>query len=46
MIGMIIRDNTCIIPNGDSVLKAGDKVVVFTKRQKEIGLNTLDDIFE
>ncbi len=46
LIGMIIRDNVCIIPGGDSVLKAGDKVVVFTKRQKEIGLNTLDDIFE
>lgn len=46
LIGMIIRDGQGIIPSGDSSIQKGDRVIVFTNRKKDMGLNTLNDIFE
>lgn len=45
LIGMIIRGEQGIIPSGDTSIQKGDRVVVLTARKKEIGLNTLNDIF-
>lgn len=45
LITMILRNGTCIIPNGDSVIKENDHIVVITSSKQKIVLNTLNDIF-
>ena len=34
LIGAIVRDGTAIFPRGDEVLRAGDRVIVFTESQR------------
>ncbi len=43
LIAMIIRDGQVIIPDGNSCIRSGDRVVIISK--KGHGLNTLNDIF-
>lgn len=43
LIAMIIREGQVIIPDGNSCIKSGDRVVAISK--KGHGLNTLNDIF-
>lgn len=43
LIACIIRQNTVIIPNGDSCIKLGDNVIVVTKNKN---YDDLTDIFE
>lgn len=44
IIGVIIRDNTVIIPDGDSAIQPGDHVIVITKQRNKF--NTLNEIFK
>ena len=43
LVAMIIRQGKVIIPDGNSCIQSGDRVVVISK--KGHGLNTLNDIF-
>ncbi len=43
LVAMIIRQGQVIIPDGNSCIQSGDRVVVISK--KGHGLNTLNDIF-
>lgn len=43
LIAIIIRNGETIIPDGQSVIKSGDKVIVVTKSGGRY--NTLNDIF-
>lgn len=43
LIAMIIREGQVIIPDGNSCIHSGDRVIVIS--QKGHGLNTLNDIF-
>lgn len=43
LVAMIIRQGQVIIPDGNSCIQSGDRVVVISKRGH--GLNTLNDIF-
>lgn len=42
LVSTIVRDNKIIIPTGDDVIKAGDRIIVVTKSTK---LLSVDDIF-
>lgn len=44
LIAMIIRQGEVIIPDGNSCIRSGDRVVVISKRGH--GLNILNDIFQ
>ena len=44
LIAIIIRDGKTIIPNGKSVIKSSDRVIVITKKGGKY--NTLNDIFD
>ena len=43
LVAMIIRQGQVFIPDGNSCIQSGDRVVVISKRGH--GLNTLNDIF-
>lgn len=45
LIAMIMRNDTCIIPNGDSVIQENDRVVVIVGSKQNAICNTLSDIF-
>ncbi|HBA47450.1 MAG TPA: Trk system potassium transporter TrkA [Lachnospiraceae bacterium] len=44
LVAMIIRREQVLIPDGNSCIRSGDRVVVVSR--KGHGLNTLDDIFQ
>ena len=44
LIAMIIRQGEVIIPDGNSCIRSGDRVVAISKRGH--GLNILNDIFQ
>lgn len=43
LVAMLIRQGEVIIPDGNSCIQSGDRIVVISK--KGHGLNTLNDIF-
>lgn len=45
LIAMIVRGTQCIIPDGNSVIRAGDKVVVISTKKNNRALQTINDIF-
>jgi trk system potassium uptake protein TrkA len=42
IIGAVVRNNTAIIPKGDTMLQKGDKLIIFTKSE---ALSSLEKIF-
>ncbi len=46
LIGMIVRDGKAIVPGGNQMLLAGDRVIVITRRKQKLTMNTLNDIFD
>ena len=34
LIGAIVRDGTAVFPRGDEVLRAGDRVIIFTESRR------------